>query len=132
MLSVFFPLFFYNKLRSIFCSVGKPSTRKAHDIKIDNMWRWFSSHWSSPLWKKTPSTPDRRRTYGLLITQSPDALPQSYKKFFGAKDTKLGLFDKHPAILLLGSESKNIFLKVSLVLLYNNYSSNEIELNFSW
>ena len=46
------------------------------------------------------------RTYGLLITQSPDALPQSYKKLFGAKDTKLGLCDKHPAILLQGSQSE--------------------------
>ena len=44
--------------------------------------------------EKNPNTPDRRRTYGLVITQSPDALPQSYKTFFGAKDTKLGLCDK--------------------------------------
>ena len=58
--------------------------------------------------EKTPSTPDRRRTYGLLIA-SPDALPLSYRIFFGARDTKLGLRDKHPAILLLGSQAENIF-----------------------
>ena len=58
--------------------------------------------------KKTPSTPDKRRTYAILIT-SPDALPLSYKTFFGARDTKLGLRDKRPAILLLGCQSKNIF-----------------------
>ena len=50
--------------------------------------------------KKTPGTPNRRRTYGILIT-SPDALPLSYRIFFGARDTKLGLRDKLPAILLL-------------------------------
>ena len=64
------------------------------------------THW---LWRKTPSTPDRRRTYGLVITQSPDALPQSYKTFFGAKDTKLGLCDNHPTTLRQGSQSENIF-----------------------
>ena len=104
----FLSSFFYNKLRPIFCNVGTPSTRKAHEMKIDNMGRWFFSYWSTPLWKKTPSTPDRRRTYGILNT-SPDALPLSYRIFFGARDTKLGLRDKHPAILLLGSQSKNIF-----------------------
>ena len=44
-----------------------------------------------------------------MITQSPDALPQSYKTFFGAKDTKLGLRDNHPTTLRQGSQSENIF-----------------------
>ena len=59
--------------------------------------------------EKNPNTPDRRRTYGLVITQSPDALPQSYKTFFGAKDTKLGLCANHPTTLRQGSQSENIF-----------------------
>ena len=86
----------------------------------DNMGRWFFSHWHSRLWRKTLSTPDRRRTYGLLIT-SPDALPQSYKTFFGARDTKLGLCDKHPAILLQGSQSENTF-----------HSDKQLYVNFSY
>ena len=104
----FFPLFFfYNKLRPVFCSVRNTQYTQSSRNE-DNMPKLFFSHWHRRLWRKTPSTPDRRRTYGLLITQSPDALPQSYKKFFGAKDTKLGLGDKHPAILLLGNQSEKI------------------------
>ena len=41
-------------------------------------------------------TPNRRPTYDLLVT-SPDALPLSYRRLMGAKATKLGLSDKHPA-----------------------------------
>ena len=39
------------------------------------------------------STPNRSRTYDLLVT-SPDALPLSYKV---TNATKLGSCDKHPA-----------------------------------
>ena len=94
---VFFPLYFFNKLRPIFCSVRNTQYTQS-SRKEDNMGRWFFSHWQRWLWRKTPSTPDRRRTYGLVITQSPDALPQSYKTFFGAKDTKLGF--NHVTIIL--------------------------------
>ena len=38
--------------------------------------------------KKNPSSPNRRRTYGLLAI-SPNALPLSYRRLEGAKVTKL-------------------------------------------
>ena len=107
LICVFFPLFFCNKLRPIFCSVRNTRTRKAHEVKI--VWEDDFSVIDPALYaKKTPRTPDRRRTYGILIT-SPDALPLSYRIFFEARDTKLGLSDKHPAILLQGRQSEKIF-----------------------
>ena len=96
--------FFYNKLRPIFCSVRNTCTRKAHEVKI--VWEDDFSVIDPALYaKKTPRTPDRRRTYGILLT-IPDALPLSYRIFFEARDTKLGLSDKHPAILLQGQSEK--------------------------
>ena len=44
--------------------------------------------------EKNPSTPNRRRTYDLLVTSS-DVL--SYRRFVEAKTIKLGSSDKHPA-----------------------------------
>ena len=41
-------------------------------------------------------TPNRRRTYDVLVT-SPGGLPLSYRRLMGAKATKLGSCDKHPA-----------------------------------
>ena len=46
--------------------------------------------------EKNPSSPNRSRTYDLLVT-SPDALPLSYRRLVGAKANKLGSCDKHPA-----------------------------------
>ena len=46
--------------------------------------------------KKNPSSPNRSRTYDLLVT-SPDALPLSYRRLMGAKAIKLGSCDKRPA-----------------------------------
>ena len=101
LICVFFPLFFCNKLRPIFCSVRNTCTRKAHEVKI--VWEDDFSVIDPALYaKKTPRIPDRRRTYGILIT-SPDALPLSYRIFFEARDTK------HPAILLQGRQSEKIF-----------------------
>ena len=37
--------------------------------------------------KKKPSSPNRSRTYNLLVT-SPDALPLSYRSLVGAKANK--------------------------------------------
>ena len=39
---------------------------------------------------------DGSRTYDPLVT-CPDALPLSYRRFVGAKATKLDSCDKHPA-----------------------------------
>ena len=41
-------------------------------------------------------SPNRSRTYKVLVT-GPDALPLNYRRLLGAKDTKLGSRDKHPA-----------------------------------
>ena len=46
--------------------------------------------------KEIPSSPNRSRTYDLPITSS-DTLPLSYRILVGAKATKLGSCDKHPA-----------------------------------
>ena len=43
----------------------------------DNMGRWYFSHWHRLLWGKTPSTPERRRTYDPLVT-SPDKMLYPY------------------------------------------------------
>ena len=43
--------------------------------------------------EKNPSSPNRSRTYDLLVT-SPDALPLSYSRLVGAKAIKLGSCDK--------------------------------------
>ena len=53
--------------------------------------------------KEIPSSPNRSRTYDLPIAIS-DALPLSYRRLVGAKATKLGSWDKRPAIILLGFE----------------------------
>ena len=46
--------------------------------------------------EKNPSSPNRNRTYDLLVT-IPDALPLSYRRLVGAKAIKLGSCDKRPA-----------------------------------
>ena len=46
--------------------------------------------------EKNPSSPNRSRTYELLVT-SPDALPLSNRRLVGAKAIKLGSCDKRPA-----------------------------------
>ena len=46
--------------------------------------------------KKFKFSPNRSRTYKVLVT-GPDALPLSYRRLVGAKASKLGSCDKHPA-----------------------------------
>ena len=46
--------------------------------------------------EKNPSSPNRSRTYDLLVS-SPDALPLSYRRLVGAKAIKLGSCDKRLA-----------------------------------
>lgn len=50
-----------------------------------------TSQWHRQLGRNNPNTPSikSRRTYDLLQVTSPDTLPQRYKKFVGAKATKL-------------------------------------------
>ena len=126
----FLSFLLYKKLRPIFCSVRSTQYTQSSRNE-DNKGRWFFSHWQRRLWGKTSSTPDRRPIYGLLIT-SPDVLPR-YRIFFGARDTR---FTWQTSCNITANHARKAvrehFLKVSLVLLYNNYSSNEIELNFSW
>ena len=45
--------------------------------------------------KKNPSSPNRSRSYDLLVT-NPDALPLSYRRLVEAKAIKLGPCDKRP------------------------------------
>ena len=46
--------------------------------------------------KKKPSSPNRNRTYDLLVI-SPDVLPLSYKTLVKTKAIKIGPWDKHHA-----------------------------------
>ena len=46
--------------------------------------------------EKNPSSPNRSRTYDLLVTR-PDALPLNYGRLVAAKAIKLGSCDKRPA-----------------------------------
>ena len=46
--------------------------------------------------KKFKYSPNKSRTYEVLVTGT-DALPLSYRRRLGAKATKLGSRDKHPA-----------------------------------
>ena len=58
--------------------------------------KMFNQSMTQAAQKKNPSTPNRSRTYDLLVT-SPDALQLSYRRLVGAKAIKLGSCDKRPA-----------------------------------
>ena len=64
----------------------------------------FSVNDTSDSEETVPSTPNRRRTYDLLVT-SPDAQSPSYRRLVGAKATLLSL-DYGQSLFFLGPASK--------------------------